>query len=142
MCDPVIHGRLTPLLFQMEQSKLLGPQHLLLCTLNKFHMELLQQTLAKDQSHEADIKAQTTICAQYKIVVALLQEIGRLQRVEGAGALSAKEKMTRLSHHLASLPIQPPSQAPDELHQNCHQAKHGGPEPCLRRANARSRVFK
>ena len=29
--------------------------------------------LAKDQSREADIKAQATICAQYKIAVALLQ---------------------------------------------------------------------
>jgi hypothetical protein len=29
--------------------------------------------LAKDQSQEADIKAQATICAQYKIAVALLQ---------------------------------------------------------------------
>jgi hypothetical protein len=31
--------------------------------------------LAKDQSREADIKAQATICAQYKIAVALLQVI-------------------------------------------------------------------
>ncbi|ONM07423.1 Transducin/WD40 repeat-like superfamily protein [Zea mays] len=62
--------------------------------------------LAKDQSREADIKAQATICAQYKIAVALLQEIARLQRVQGAGALSAKEEMARLSRHLASLPIQ------------------------------------
>ncbi|KAM0850692.1 hypothetical protein ACQ4PT_052910 [Festuca glaucescens] len=62
--------------------------------------------LAKDQSREADIKAQATICAQYKIAVALLQEIARLQRVQGAGTLSAKEEMGRLSRHLASLPIQ------------------------------------
>jgi len=34
------------------------------------------------------------------------QEIARLQRVQGAGALSAKEEMARLSRHLASLPIQ------------------------------------
>uniref|UniRef100_R7W694 Transducin/WD40 repeat-like superfamily protein n=1 Tax=Aegilops tauschii TaxID=37682 RepID=R7W694_AEGTA len=62
--------------------------------------------LAKDQSREADIKAQATICAQYKIAVSLLQEIARLQRVQGAGTLSAKEEMGRLSRHLASLPIQ------------------------------------
>ena len=31
--------------------------------------------LAKDQSREADIKAQAAICAQYKIAVALLQVI-------------------------------------------------------------------
>ncbi|XP_037460268.1 uncharacterized protein LOC119331201 [Triticum dicoccoides] len=62
--------------------------------------------LAKDQSREADIKAQATICAQYKIAVSLLQEIARLQRVQGAGMLSAKEEMGRLSRHLASLPIQ------------------------------------
>ncbi|XP_044361982.1 uncharacterized protein [Triticum aestivum] len=62
--------------------------------------------LAKHQSREADIKAQATICAQYKIAVSLLQEIARLQRVQGAGTLSAKEDMGRLSRHLASLPIQ------------------------------------
>lgn len=62
--------------------------------------------LAKDQSRGADIKAQATICAQYKIAVALLQEIARLQKVQGAGALSAKDEMARLSRHLASLPLQ------------------------------------
>jgi hypothetical protein len=29
--------------------------------------------LAKDQSREVDVKAQTTICAHYKVAVALLQ---------------------------------------------------------------------
>ncbi|KAG1360945.1 hypothetical protein COCNU_09G004080 [Cocos nucifera] len=62
--------------------------------------------LAKDQSRGADIKAQATICAQYKIAVALLQEIARLQKVQGPGVLSAKEEMARLSRHLASLPLQ------------------------------------
>ncbi|KAF6155820.1 hypothetical protein GIB67_039151 [Kingdonia uniflora] len=57
--------------------------------------------LAKDQSRGADIKAQATICAQYKIA-----EIGRLQKVQGASALSAKDEMGRLSRHLGSLPLQ------------------------------------
>ncbi|KAL7141351.1 hypothetical protein ABFS83_08G047500 [Erythranthe nasuta] len=61
--------------------------------------------LAKDQSRGADIKAQATICAQYKIAVALLQEINRLQRVQGPSAISAKEEMARLSRHLGSLPL-------------------------------------
>ncbi|KAL5705822.1 hypothetical protein ACHQM5_024065 [Ranunculus cassubicifolius] len=62
--------------------------------------------LAKDQSRGADIKAQATICAQYKICVSLLREIGRLQKVEGPSASSAKDEMARLSRHLASLPLQ------------------------------------
>lgn len=61
--------------------------------------------LAKDQSRGADIKAQATICAQYKIGVSLLKEIGRLQKVQGPSALSAKDEMARLSRHLGSLPI-------------------------------------
>ncbi|KAK9162953.1 hypothetical protein Syun_003855 [Stephania yunnanensis] len=61
--------------------------------------------LAKDQSRGADIKAQATICAQYKIAVALLQEIGRLMKVHGSSALSAKDEMARLSRHLGSLPL-------------------------------------
>lgn len=35
----------------------------------------------------------------------LLQEIGRLQKVQGANALSAKDEMARLSRHLGSLPL-------------------------------------
>lgn len=61
--------------------------------------------LAKDQSRGSDIKAQATICAQYKIAVTLLQEIGRLQRVHGPGAISAKDEMARLARHLGSLPL-------------------------------------
>lgn len=62
--------------------------------------------LAKDQSRGADIRAQATICAQYKIAVALLQEIGRLQKVQGpSAAISAKDEMARLSRHLGSLPL-------------------------------------
>ncbi|KAG8384407.1 hypothetical protein BUALT_Bualt04G0114800 [Buddleja alternifolia] len=61
--------------------------------------------LAKDQSRGADIKAQATICAQYKIAVTLLQEITRLQRVQGPSAISAKDEMARLSRHLGSLPL-------------------------------------
>ncbi|XP_042494369.1 uncharacterized protein LOC122073801 [Macadamia integrifolia] len=61
--------------------------------------------LAKDQSRAVDIKAQATICAQYKISVALLQEIGRLQKVQGPSAISAKDEMARLSRHLGSLPL-------------------------------------
>lgn len=61
--------------------------------------------LAKDQSRGADIKAQATICAQYKIAVTLLQEINRLQKVQGPSAISAKEEMARLSRHLGSLPL-------------------------------------
>ncbi|XP_057955522.1 uncharacterized protein LOC131149253 [Malania oleifera] len=61
--------------------------------------------LAKDQSRGADIKAQATISAQYKIAVTLLQEIGRLQKVLGPSAISAKDEMARLSRHLGSLPL-------------------------------------
>ncbi|XP_051117953.1 uncharacterized protein LOC127242437 isoform X3 [Andrographis paniculata] len=61
--------------------------------------------LAKDQSRGADIKAQATICAQYKIAVTLLQEIIRLQKVQGPSALSAKDEMARLARHLGSLPL-------------------------------------
>ncbi|KAL8473143.1 hypothetical protein ACS0TY_030106 [Phlomoides rotata] len=61
--------------------------------------------LAKDQSRGADIKAQATICAQYKIAVTLLQEISRLQKVQGPSAISAKDEMARLSRHLGSLPL-------------------------------------
>ncbi|XVE87164.1 hypothetical protein DITRI_Ditri18aG0094000 [Diplodiscus trichospermus] len=56
--------------------------------------------LAKDNSRGVDIKAQATICAQYKIAVTLLQEIMRLQKVQGPRALSAKDEMARLSRHL------------------------------------------
>lgn len=62
--------------------------------------------LAKDNSRGADVKAQATICAQYKIAVTLLQEIGRLQKVQGSSAISAKDEMARLSRHLGSLPLQ------------------------------------
>ncbi|KAF9678466.1 hypothetical protein SADUNF_Sadunf07G0037900 [Salix dunnii] len=61
--------------------------------------------LAKDNSRGADIKAQATICAQYKIAVTLLKEIARLQKVQGPNALSAKDEMARLSRHLGSLPL-------------------------------------
>ncbi|XP_020216211.1 uncharacterized protein LOC109799955 isoform X2 [Cajanus cajan] len=61
--------------------------------------------LAKELSRGSDIKAQATICAQYKITVTLLQEIGRLQRVHGSSAISAKDEMARLSRHLGSLPL-------------------------------------
>uniref|UniRef100_A0A2C9UWC3 Transducin/WD40 repeat-like superfamily protein n=1 Tax=Manihot esculenta TaxID=3983 RepID=A0A2C9UWC3_MANES len=61
--------------------------------------------LAKDNSQGADIKAQATICAQYRIAVTLLQEIARLQKVHGPSALSAKDEMARLSRHLGSLPL-------------------------------------
>ncbi|KAK6923016.1 hypothetical protein RJ641_011320 [Dillenia turbinata] len=61
--------------------------------------------LAKDQSRGSDVKAQATICAQYKIAVTLLQEISRLQKVQGANAISAKDEMARLSRHLGSLPL-------------------------------------
>ncbi|CAL0331811.1 unnamed protein product [Lupinus luteus] len=62
-------------------------------------------SLAKEQSRGNDIKAQATICAQYKIAVTLLHEIGRLQRVHGPSAVSAKDEMARLSRHLGSLPL-------------------------------------
>ncbi|CAN4082874.1 unnamed protein product [Withania somnifera] len=67
------------------------------------HLE--QNQLPDDQSRGADIKAQATICAQYKIAVTLLQEISRLQRVQGPSAISAKDEMARLSRHLGSLPL-------------------------------------
>src|SRR3954471_21606025 len=34
-----------------------------------------------------------------------VQEIGRLQKVHGPSAISAKDEMARLSRHLASLPL-------------------------------------
>jgi hypothetical protein len=37
--------------------------------------------------------------------ILLLQEIGRLQRVHGPSAISAKDEMARLSRHLGSLPL-------------------------------------
>jgi len=37
--------------------------------------------LEKDQSLGVDIKAQASICAQYKIVVLLLEEITRIQQM-------------------------------------------------------------
>ncbi|XP_022631757.1 uncharacterized protein LOC106777019 [Vigna radiata var. radiata] len=61
--------------------------------------------LAKEQSRGSDIKAQATICAQYKITVTLLREIVRLQKVHGPSAISAKDEMARLSRHLGSLPL-------------------------------------
>lgn len=61
--------------------------------------------LAKEQSRGSDIKAQATICAQYKTAVTLLREIGRLQRVHGPSVISAKDEMARLSRHLGSLPL-------------------------------------
>lgn len=61
--------------------------------------------LAKEQSRGSDIKAQATICAQYKLAVTLLREIGRLQKVHGPSAISAKDEMARLSRHLGSLPL-------------------------------------
>ncbi|KAI5588706.1 hypothetical protein BDE02_05G115800 [Populus trichocarpa] len=61
--------------------------------------------LAKVNSRGADIKAQATICAQYKIAVTLLKEIARLQKVQGPSALSARGEMARLSRHLSSLPL-------------------------------------
>ncbi|KAG6774001.1 hypothetical protein POTOM_021350 [Populus tomentosa] len=61
--------------------------------------------LAKDNSRGADIKAQATMCAQYKIAATLLKEIARLQKVQGPSALSAKDEMARLSRHLSSLPL-------------------------------------
>ncbi|KAH1082248.1 hypothetical protein J1N35_022009 [Gossypium stocksii] len=41
-----------------------------------------------------------------QIAVTLLQEISRLQKVQGPRALSAKDEMARLSRHLGSLPLQ------------------------------------
>ncbi|KAK1583859.1 hypothetical protein Q3G72_027684 [Acer saccharum] len=72
--------------------------------------------LAKDQSRGADIKGQAIICAQYKIAVTLLKEITRLQKVQGASAISAKDEMARLSRHLVSLPLQ------TKHHINCIRA--------------------
>jgi hypothetical protein len=62
--------------------------------------------MAKDLSLGTDIKPQARICAQYKIAVLLLQEIVRLQRVEGQGSVSAREEMARLARHLSTLPLQ------------------------------------
>ncbi|KAG0486665.1 hypothetical protein HPP92_008760 [Vanilla planifolia] len=78
-------------------------QNQLLDALSCFDESFL--ALAKDQSNGTDVKAQATICAQYKIAVAILQEIARLQKVQGPSAISAKEEMARLSRHLGSLPL-------------------------------------
>lgn len=61
--------------------------------------------LAKDQSLGQDIKAQAIICAQYKLAVLLLQEISRLQKVQGPNAVSAKDEIARLARHLSTLPL-------------------------------------
>lgn len=67
--------------------------------------------MAKDLSRGGDLKyhpefkSQAQILAQYKIAVALLQEIGRLQKVQGPNAISAKDELARLSRHLGSLPL-------------------------------------
>ncbi|MCO5598491.1 hypothetical protein L7F22_052588 [Adiantum nelumboides] len=61
--------------------------------------------LAKDQSLGQDIRQQATICAQYKLAVLLLQEILRLQKVQGPNALSAKDEIARLARHLSTLPL-------------------------------------
>lgn len=63
-------------------------------------------SLAKDRSVGKDIGQQAKICAQYKVAVLLLQEIARLQKAEGQGAMGAKEEMARLARQLASLPLQ------------------------------------
>ncbi|CAN4079635.1 unnamed protein product [Withania somnifera] len=93
---------LISVLLKLQVQENLLHAHLLLqklCVLDNF------LALAKDQSRGADIKAQATICAQYKIAVTLLQEISRLQRVQGPSAISAKDEMARLSRHLGSLPL-------------------------------------
>lgn len=61
--------------------------------------------LAKDQSLGQDIRAQARICAQYKLAIELLQEISRLQKVQGPNAVSAKDEMARLARHLSTLPL-------------------------------------
>lgn len=61
--------------------------------------------LAKELSLGTDVKPQARIIAQYKVAVQLLQEISRLQKVDGLGSAGAQE-MARLSRHLSSLPLQ------------------------------------
>ncbi|KAG0579545.1 hypothetical protein KC19_4G105700 [Ceratodon purpureus] len=61
--------------------------------------------LAKERSLGTDVKPQARIIAQYKVAVQLLQEISRLQKVDGLGSAGAQE-MARLSRHLSSLPLQ------------------------------------
>ncbi|CAI7883045.1 unnamed protein product, partial [Closterium sp. NIES-53] len=63
--------------------------------------------MAKDRSLGKNVQAQARIAAHYKIGATILQEIVRLQKAEGQGALGAKEEMARLARHLASLPLQP-----------------------------------
>ena len=62
--------------------------------------------LAKERSLGKEVGQQAVICAHYKIACLLLQEIGRLQKAEGDGAVGAKEEMARLSRHLGSLALQ------------------------------------
>ncbi|XP_050363675.1 uncharacterized protein LOC126782463 [Argentina anserina] len=97
----VPRGAAAPICFKTGVSHL--EQNQLSDALSCFDEAFL--ALAKDHSRGADIKAQATICAQYKIAVTLLQEIGRLQRVHGPSAISAKDEMARLSRHLGSLPL-------------------------------------
>ncbi|GAV72477.1 hypothetical protein CFOL_v3_15965 [Cephalotus follicularis] len=98
----VPRGAAAPVCFKTGLAHL--EQNQLLDALSCFDEAFL--ALAKDQSRGADIKAQATICAQYKIAVTLLQEISRLQKVQGPSAISAKDEMARLSRHLGSLPLQ------------------------------------
>ncbi|XP_024179532.1 uncharacterized protein LOC112185508 [Rosa chinensis] len=97
----VPRGAAAPICFKTGVSHL--EQNQLSDALSCFDEAFL--ALAKDHSRGADIKAQATICAQYKIAVTLLQEIGRLQRVHGPSAISAKDEMARLARHLGSLPL-------------------------------------
>ncbi|KAM5576483.1 hypothetical protein ABKV19_007379 [Rosa sericea] len=97
----VPRGAAAPICFKTGVSHL--EQNQLSDALSCFDEAFL--ALAKDHSRGADIKSQATICAQYKIAVTLLQEIGRLQRVHGPSAISAKDEMARLARHLGSLPL-------------------------------------
>ncbi|XP_044470052.1 uncharacterized protein LOC123199208 isoform X2 [Mangifera indica] len=98
----VPHGAAAPVCFKSGLAHL--EQNQLPDALSCFDEAFL--ALAKDQSRGADVKAQANICAQYKIAVTLLQEIARLQKVQGPSAISAKEEMARLSRHLGSLSLQ------------------------------------
>ncbi|KAG0484903.1 hypothetical protein HPP92_008982 [Vanilla planifolia] len=97
----VPHGAPASICFKTGLAHL--EQNQLLDALSCFDESFL--ALAKDQSNGTDVKAQATICAQYNIAVAILQEIARLQKVQGPSAISAKEEMARLSRHLGSLPL-------------------------------------
>ncbi|KAF8377513.1 hypothetical protein HHK36_030895 [Tetracentron sinense] len=81
---------------------------------------------------ELTLKITLTICAQYKIAVALFQEIGWLQKVQGHSTSSTKDEMV----NCPAICFSSSSRAPNVLHQGCHKTEHEGVELCLCQVDA------